>query len=123
MADAEMAVLYYISNLLLLRQCAKVRSLCEQHLIHMNSASNMFKANVHRFLALTQLKSPKCAEDETRTTFEYQLVLVTLQEAYILFDTADSLWGKAVTKYTEGYLRLQAMKKTESTATDAIKEA
>lgn len=57
MSKSEMAVLYYVANLLLLKRASKVRSLCEQHLIYMNNGSSMFRANIHRYLALAQLKA------------------------------------------------------------------
>lgn len=52
-SDEELAVLYYLANLLLLDQRKVVQLLCEQNFICMTKASPMFKANIRKYLAYT----------------------------------------------------------------------
>lgn len=56
-SDEELAVLYYIANLLLLNHNEMVKLLCEQSFIAMNKASSMFKANIRKYLAYALLNS------------------------------------------------------------------
>ena len=49
--DEELAINYYLANLLLLSQWTVVKLLCEQNFMCMNKASDMFKANIRKYLA------------------------------------------------------------------------
>lgn len=55
MADSELAIILYVANLGLAQRCEAVRTLCEHQLLHMTRASNLFKGNVRKYLALTML--------------------------------------------------------------------
>lgn len=51
MSDEELAVLYYLSNLVLISRFTVVRAICEKNLLFMIKATCVFKGNVKRFLA------------------------------------------------------------------------
>ena len=53
MSDEEIAVLYYLSNLVLLSRFTLVKTICEKNLLLMSKVSTMFKANVLRYLVLS----------------------------------------------------------------------
>ena len=77
-----MTVLYYIANLILISRICIVKTICEKHLILMNKASCLFKANVTRYLAFCLMQ--KCVfgggiNDEAR-------IISLLEDSYQGFE-------------------------------------
>ena len=69
MSGEEMTVLYYIADLIIISRINIVKTICEKHLIFMNKASSIFKANVTRYLAFCLMQKcvfVGCINDEAR---------------------------------------------------------
>lgn len=82
LSETELAVLYYVANLMLVKWCSVVIQLCEQSLLRMNKATSMFRANIRRYLALIMFKS-KCKELVSADT--KKRIFALLNEAYTEF--------------------------------------
>ena len=93
-----MTVLYYIADLIMISRFNIVKTICEKHLILMNKASSLFKANVTRYLAFCLME--KCEfdgrlDDEAR-------IMSLLEDSYEGFQNSDCNWGMGLAKYMMG---------------------
>ena len=59
MEDDELAIIYYVANLILLEQYSLAHSIIEKQLLKLKEATNTFKGNVWRMQGLCELQMLK----------------------------------------------------------------